>query len=411
MARYYEYKVITADGGIVTGESQAESVKVVYDQLVARGYSVVSVEPKRRSAINFDLGFLERLFQKQIKAQDLATFTTLFATMLKAGVPLTESLDVIITQTENERFQGILADIRRSIQGGEQLSEAFGRYPKEFGPLFLSLVKVGETGGGLPENLLYLAGILESQREINERIKNAMVYPAIMASVAVVIVTFLLTFIIPSFVQIFTDAGVELPVLTRALLATSDFISGWWFLLLPGVILIVVGIRILVRTDQGEWHWHRLLLNLPLLGDLTRKLNIARFSRTYGSLLSRGVPLVETLDVVGNVIRNRIIQDVVHRVLRQVKQGRTFTDPLAESKEIPPMVVQMFSVGEESGALDEMAIEVADYYDSEVAHEVTRLTTVLEPLLIIAVGLIVSMLILACLLPMFDMMTLYRGGG
>ena len=410
MARYYEYKVITADGGIVTGESEAESVKVVYDQLVARGYSVVSVEPKRRSGVSFDLNFLERLFQKPIKPQDLATFTTLFATMLKAGVPLTESLDVIVTQTENERFQDILRDIKRSIQGGEQLSEAFGRYPKEFGPLFLSLVKVGETGGGLPENLLYLAGILESQREINERIKNAMVYPAIMASVAVVIVTFLLTFIIPSFVQIFTEAGVDLPVLTRALLATSGFLSSWWFLLIPGLILLVIGIRTAVRTERGEWYWHRTLLNLPLLGDLTRKLNIARFSRTYGSLLSRGVPLVETLEVVGNVIRNRIIQDVVHRVLRQVKQGRTFTEPLAESKEVPPMVVQMFSVGEESGALDDMAIEVADYYDSEVAHEVTRLTTVLEPLLIITVGLIVSMLILACLLPMFDMMTVYRGG-
>jgi type IV pilus assembly protein PilC len=410
MARYYEYKVITADGGVVTGETQAESVKVVYDQLVSRGYSVVNVEPKRRSAVSFDLSFLERLFQKPIKPQDLATFTTLFATMLKAGVPLTESLDVIVTQTENERFREILTDIKRSIQGGEQLSEAFGRFPKEFGPLFLSLVKVGETGGGLPENLLYLAGILESQREINERIKNAMVYPAIMASVAVVIVTFLLTFIIPSFVQIFTEAGIELPVLTRALLATSAFVSGWWYLLLPGMVLIVVGIRMAVRNERGEWYWHRLLLNLPLLGDLTRKLNIARFSRTYGSLLSRGVPLVETLEVVGNVIRNRIIQDVVHRVLRQVKQGRTFTEPLAESREIPPMVVQMFSVGEESGALDEMAIEVADYYDSEVAHEVTRLTTVLEPLLIITVGLIVSMLILACLLPMFDMMTVYRTG-
>ena len=410
MAKYYEYKVITADGGVVTGESQAESVKVVYDQLVARGYSVVSVEPKRRSSFSFDLSFLDRLFQKPIRPQDLSTFTTLFATMLKAGVPITESLDVITTQTDNDRFKAILAEIKRLIQGGEQLSEAFGRYPREFGPLFLSLVKVGETGGGLPENLLYLAGILESQREIQERIKNAMVYPAIMASVAVVIVTFLLTFIIPSFVKIFTEAGVDLPVLTRALLAISAFVSAWWFLLMPGLILLVVGIRMAVRTDRGEWLWHRLLLNLPLLGDLVRKLNIARFSRTYGSLLSRGVPLVETLEVVANVVRNRIIQDVIHRVLRQVKQGRPFSEPLAESREIPPMVVQMFSVGEESGALDEMAIEVADYYDAEVGHEVTRLTTVLEPLLIIAVGLIVSMLIMACLLPMFDMMTVYRTG-
>jgi type IV pilus assembly protein PilC len=411
MAKFYEYKVITAEGGIVTGESQADSVKVVYDQLVARGYSVVSVEPKRKSLVSLDLTFLNRAFQKRITAQDLSTFTTLFATMLKAGVPLTESLDVIITQMDNERFQEILRDVKRAIQGGDQLSEAFGRYPREFGPLFLSLVKVGETGGGLPENLLYLAGILESQREINERIKNAMVYPSIMASVAVVIVAFLLTFIIPSFVQIFTEAGVELPALTKALLATSGFVSSWWFLLIPGGILLVIGIRVLVRTDRGEWLWHRSLLNLPLLGDLTRKLNIARFSRTYGSLLSRGVPLVETLEVVANVVRNRIIQDVIQRVLRQVKQGRPFSEPLAESKEIPPMVVQMFSVGEESGALDEMAIEVADYYDTEVAHEVTRLTTVLEPLLIIAVGLVVSMLIMACLLPMFDMMTVYRTGG
>lgn len=411
MARFYEYKVISTDGSIVTGESQADSVKVVYDQLVSRGYSVVSVEPKRRSAIRIDLSFLERLFQKPIRDDDLATFTTLFGTMLKAGVPLTEGLDVIIAQTENPRFQEILSEIKRSIQSGEQLSEAFGRYPRVFGPLFLSLVQVGEVGGGLPENLLYLAGILENQKELNQRIKNAMVYPAIMATVAVVIVTFLLTFIIPVFVEIFEDAGVELPGLTKALLATSAFISGNWYILLPALVILVVGVRMLVKTDQGEWIWHSMLLKMPLIGDLVRKLNIARFSRTYGSLLSRGVPLVETLEVVANVIGNSVIRDVIRKVQRQIKQGRSFSEPLAESKEIPPMVIQMFSVGEESGALDEMAIEVADYYDKEVAHEVSRLTTVLEPLLIIAVGLLVSAMILACLLPMFDMMSVARTAG
>ena len=409
MPRTYEYKVIGSDGGILTGESQADSVKVVYDQLIARGYSVVSVQPRRRSAWRLDVSVLDRLFQKPIKEDDLATFTTLFATMLKAGVPLTEGLDVIIAQTGNDRFQGILREVKRSVQGGEQLSDAFGRYPKVFNPLFLSLVRVGELGGGLPENLLYLAGILENQKELTQRIRNAVTYPAIMATVAVVIVTFLLTFIIPSFVDIFQDAGVELPGLTLALLATSGFVSRWWYLLFPGLLLGVIGLRLLMRTDRGEMVWHRLLLRLPVVGDLVRKLSIARFARTYGSLLSRGVPLVETLDVVATVVGNRVIRDVILRVQRMVKQGRSFSEPLAESKEIPPMVVQMFSVGEESGSLDEMAIEVADFYDREVAHEVTRFTTTLEPLLIIFVGLIVSVMILACLLPMFDMMSVARG--
>ncbi|MFC1595301.1 type II secretion system F family protein [Gemmatimonadota bacterium] len=408
MARFYEYKVISADGSVVTGESQADSVKVVYDQLVSRGFSVVSVEPKRKSGFKFDLSSIDRLFQKPIKDDDLATFTTLFGTMLKAGVPLTEGLDVIVAQTENPRFQQILSEVKSSIQGGEMLSEAFGRHPKVFGTLFLALVKVGEIGGGLPENLLYLAGILESQKELNQKIKNAMVYPAIMATVAIVIVTFLLTFIIPSFVEIFTDAGVDLPGLTLALLATSGFLTSYWYFILPGVILFVVGLRVLVRSDRGEYYWHMLQLRLPLVGDLVRKLNIARFSRTYGSLLSRGVPLVETLDVVATVVGNRIIREVIWKVQRQIKQGRSFSEPLAESKEIPPMVVQMFSVGEESGSLDEMALEVAEYYDREVSHEVTRLTTVLEPLLIIVMGLIVSTMIMACLLPMFDMMAVAR---
>ena len=235
MARNYEYKVITTDGSVRTGELQADSVKVVYDQLVLRGYSVVSVERKRKSLKALDVSFLDRLFQKPIRDDDIATFTTLFGTMLKAGVPLTDGMSVIITQTENPRFKEILSEVKRQIQAGEQLSEAFGRYPKVFGPLFLSLVRVGEIGGGLPENLLYLAGILESQKELNQRIKNAMVYPSIMASVAVLIVTFLLTFIIPSFVEIFTDAGVDLPGLTIALLATSSFLSNYWYLLLPGV--------------------------------------------------------------------------------------------------------------------------------------------------------------------------------
>jgi type IV pilus assembly protein PilC len=409
MARYYEYKVISADGSIVTGESQADSVKVVYDQLVSRGYSVVSVEPKRKPGFTFDLSSLDRLFQKPIKDDDLSTFTTLFGTMLKAGVPLTEGLDVIIAQTENDRFKLILGEVKRSIQGGEMLSEAFGRYPKVFGPLFLSLVQVGEIGGGLPENLLYLAGILESQKELSQKIKNAMVYPSIMASVAVVIVTFLLTFIIPQFVEIFTDAGVDLPGLTIALLAASGFMAGNWYFVLPGLILAIVGIRMLVRADRGQYYWHMIQLRLPLVGDLIRKLNIARFSRTYGSLLSRGVPLVETLDVVATVVSNRIIREVILKVQRQIKQGRSFSEPLAESKEIPPMVVQMFSVGEESGSLDEMALEVAEFYDKEVSHEVTRLTTVLEPLMIIVMGLIVSTMIMACLLPMFDMMAVARG--
>ncbi len=405
MARFYEYKVISADGSIVTGESQADSVKVVYDQLVSRGYSVVSVEPKRKSGFKLDLSALDRLFQKPIKDDDISTFTTLFGTMLKAGVPLTEGLDVIIDQTGNDRFKLILEEVKRSIQGGEMLSEAFGRHEKVFGPLFLALVKVGEIGGGLPENLLYLAGILESQKELNQKIKNAMVYPAIMASVAIVIVSFLLTFIIPSFVEIFTDAGVDLPGLTLALLATSGFLVGNWYFLFPGAILFIVGLKALVRSDRGQYYWHMLQLRLPLVGDLVRKLNIARFSRTYGSLLSRGVPMVETLDVVATVVSNRIIREVIWKVQRQIKQGRSFSEPLAESKEIPPMVVQMFSVGEESGSLAEMAMEVAEYYDREVSHEVTRLTTVLEPLLIIIMGLIVSTMIMACLLPMFDMMS------
>jgi type IV pilus assembly protein PilC len=408
MARYYEYKVISSDGSVVTGESQAESVKVVYDQLVSHGYSVVSVEPKRKSGFQFDLSFLDRLFQKPIKDDDLSTFTTLFGTMLKAGVPLTEGLDVIIAQTENDRFKMILGEVKQHIQSGEMLSEAFGRYPKVFGPLFLALVQVGEVGGGLPENLMYLAGILEAQKELHQKIKNAMVYPSIMAGVAVTIVTFLLTFIIPQFVEIFTDAGVELPGLTVALLWTSGFMAGNWYFILPGLILTIVGIRSLAKSDRGQYYWHMLQLKLPLVGDLVRKLNIARFSRTYGSLLSRGVPLVETLDVVATVVSNRIIREVILRVQRQVKQGRSFAEPLAESKEIPPMVVQMFSVGEESGSLDEMALEVAEFYDQEVAHEVTRLTTVLEPLLIIVMGLIVSAMIMACLLPMFDMMKVAR---
>lgn len=411
MARNYEYKIITIDGSVKTGELQADSVKVVYDQLVLRGHSVVSVERKRRSLKSLDVGFLDRLFQKPIKDDDIATFTTLFGTMLKAGVPLTDGLSVIISQTANPRFKEILSEVKRQIQAGEQLSEAFGRHEKVFGPLFLSLVRVGEIGGGLPENLLYLAGILESQKELNQRIKNAMVYPIIMASVAVIIVTFLLTFIIPSFVEIFTDAGVDLPGLTIALLATSSFLSSYWYLLLPGLILLFVGLKLVVKTDRGELIFHRGLLKTPIIGNLVRKLNVARFARTYGSLLSRGVPLVETLEVVSNVISNRVIREVIEDVERQIKQGRSFTEPLAESKEIPPMVVQMFAVGEESGSLDEMAIEVADFYDLEVAHEVSRLTTVLEPLLIIGVGLVVSMLILACLLPMFDMMSVYRTGG
>lgn len=411
MTRNYEYKIITIDGSVKTGELQADSVKVVYDQLVLRGHSVVSVERKRRSLKSLDVGFLDRLFQKPIKDDDIATFTTLFGTMLKAGVPLTDGLSVIISQTVNPRFKEILSEVKRQIQAGEQLSEAFGRHEKVFGPLFLSLVRVGEIGGGLPENLLYLAGILESQKELNQRIKNAMVYPIIMASAAVIIVTFLLTFIIPSFVEIFTDAGVDLPGLTIALLATSSFLSSYWYLLLPGLILLFVGLKLVVKTDRGELIFHRGLLKTPIIGDLVRKLNVARFSRTYGSLLSRGVPLVETLEVVSNVISNRVIREVIENVERQIKQGRSFTEPLAESKEIPPMVVQMFAVGEESGSLDEMAIEVADFYDLEVAHEVSRLTTVLEPLLIIGVGLVVSTLILACLLPMFDMMSVYRTGG
>ena len=372
MARNYEYKIITLDGSVKTGELQADSVKVVYDQLVLRGYSVVSVERKRRSLKSLDVSFLDRLFQKRISDDDIATFTTLFGTMLKAGVPLTDGLSVIISQMEHPRFKEILNEIKRLIQSGEQLSEAFGRYPNVFGPLFLSLVRVGEIGGGLPENLLYLAGILENQKELNQRIKNAMVYPTIMASVAVIIVTFLLTFIIPSFVEIFTDAGVDLPGLTIALLATSSFLSSYWYLLLPGLILLFVGLKLVVKTDRGEKIFHRGLLKTPIIGDLVRKLNVARFSRTYGSLLSRGVPLIETLEVVSNVISNRVIREVIEKVERQIKQGRSFTEPLAESKEIPPMVVQMFAVGEESGSLDEMAIEVANFYDLEVTLRFAR---------------------------------------
>jgi type IV pilus assembly protein PilC len=341
--------------------------------------------------------------QPGVTETDVILFCRQFSTMLDAGLPIIQCLDILQQQQENKRFKKILKDVKESVEGGQTFAEALKKYPQQFDDLFVNMVAAGEASGVLDTILKRLSTYLEKAAKLKKRIKGAMVYPAITFLVAIVVVGVIMVFVIPVFEQMFSDFGGQLPAPTQIVVNLSRMIRANILYLLGAVALAVFALRRVRKTEKGRAAIDRYLLTVPVFGPLLRRVAVAKFSHTLGTMLTSGVSILDALDIVAKTSGNKTVETAIYRVRQGIAEGRTMSEPLAESGVFPAMVCQMIAVGESTGALDTMLIKIADFYDEEVDQAVENLTAAIEPVMMIFMGVIIGGLVVSMYLPIFKM--------
>ena len=343
-------------------------------------------------------------FGAAIKTRDIVIFTRQFATMINAGLPLVQSLDILAKQTENAALKEVVKQVVFDVEAGNTLADAFRKHPKAFTDLYVNMIAAGEAGGILDTILLRLATFMEKNDALVRKVNGAMVYPLVIMSVAVIAITILLIFVIPTFSAMFASVNVELPLPTRIVIAMSHFLTSFWWAILG----VIAGAWFMVKryyaTSGGRKNIDTLLINSPVLGDVIRKSAVSRFTRTLGTLVSSGVAILDGLEITAKTAGNRVIHDAVMESRASIAGGDTIAGPLERSKVFPPMVVSMIAVGEQTGGLDEMLSKIADFYDEEVDVAVSALLSLMEPVMIVILGVVVGGMVIAMYLPIFDMM-------
>jgi len=380
--------------------SKDELVKQLRDQdlMISSIEEQKTAKVAKKRGLSFSFGFGGR-----VGLRDLSIFCRQFATMINAGVSLIRCLDVLEQQSSSANLKDIIRDIENEVEGGATLSRSMSKFPRVFSELAVGLVRAGEVGGVLDETLDRLADFLESDLELRRKIKSSMTYPVLVMVVAIGIVTFLVMFILPKFIQLFTDLGMEaseFPAPTRFLMGVSNFATSKWYIAIAILVGLWIAIGRLRLTKTGKRYWDTLMLKLPVFGSLNHKVAIARFARTLSTLLASGVPILQAMETVAGTVANDIIADAVLLSRASIREGDTIADPLAESKMFPPMVVQMITIGEETGQLDSMLEKVAEFYESEVDAALESLTSALEPVLIVGLGFIVGFIVISMFLPL-----------
>jgi type IV pilus assembly protein PilC len=399
----FRYSAKDNTGRLISGVIEADTDASVIDRLRDMGFFITNLE---RTVERGDvLQSLQGMFGIGLK--DLAIFSRQFATMVNSGLSLVRTLGILEQQTTNRRLKQIIAQVRVDVEAGRPLSDAMGRHPKAFSSLYVNMVKAGETGGVLDEVLERVATYLEKEQALRAKIKSAMVYPILLTVAALGGLFFMTMVILPQFENLFKElgAGGTLPLPTQIAISVSAAIRSFWWL---GLIIsgaAFYALRRYVRTPSGRERWDRFKLRMPIVGELNRKIVVARFTRTLGTLIASGVPIMQALEVVAKAIDNMVIGNAIDAVRASIREGQTIAIPLQFSGVFPPMVVQMAKVGEETGALEQMLEKVADFYDVEVESTVASLTSMLEPLLIIFMGVIVGAMVIALYLPIFSLAT------
>lgn len=388
----------TRAGELRKGEMEADDEQALATAL-RRQQITLQRAKKKSKEIKIQIPFLSG-----VKSKDLVVFARQFATMIDAGLPLVQCLDILGNTSQNERFSKVLLDVKGSVEGGETFSKALSLHPKVFDSLFVNLVAAGEAGGILDTIMNRLAIFLEKSQKLKRRIKSAMIYPIAILIITALILTVLMVKVIPTFEKMFKDFGAgSLPAPTAFLIAISHgFVENMHFVVL-GSILIVVGFIAFLRWPRGRYMWDSLLLGLPIFGVLIRKAVVARFSRTLGTLLSSGVPILDAMDIVAKTAGNKVVERAVYFSRDRIAEGKDMVGPLGDSKVFPSMVIQMIGVGEQTGALDSMLQKVADFYEDEVDVAVEGLTSLLEPAMMVILGGIVGGVIIAMYLPIFSL--------
>ncbi|NIP14824.1 MAG: type II secretion system F family protein [Gemmatimonadetes bacterium] len=393
----FNYSARNVTGSLQQGEIELPTREEVVGWLRNQKLIPVRIEEKQ-SSLNIELPFGSR-----IKNKDVVIFTRQFATMINAGLPLVQSLDILASQSENKKLAEVTSQVQRDVETGHTLADALRKHPKVFTDLYVNMVAAGEVGGILDVILLRLATFLEKNDALVRKIKGAMVYPAVIFVVAIAAVATLLIVVIPTFQNMFEGAGVALPGPTLFVIFLSETLQTYWYVVLGAIIGLGILIRYIYSTDGGELAIDRMLLRMPILGTLLRKSAVARFTRTLGTLVSSGVSILDGLEITARTAGNRVIQDAVMESRASIAGGETIAEPLRRSGVFPPMVVQMINVGEQTGALDDMLSKIADFYEDEVDEAVEALLSALEPVMIVFLGGIVGGMIVAMYLPIFDM--------
>ena len=394
----FAYKAKNWDGKIVSSEMECENKEACISKLREKGYFVINIAEKKGSGGG---GFT--LFGGSVSSQEVSIFARQFATMIGSGVPLVRCLTILQSQAENPYFKKVINQIRTDVEGGATFSKALEKHPKVFNNLFCSLVKAGEIGGILDTILERLADYLESSEALKAKIKGAMTYPVVVFAIAGLVVVALVMFVLPQFKEIFLGMNIELPWATQFLLNLSDFMVGWWFVVLPGIVLVPLLIWKFFQTKTGSRIWDTNILRVPNLGMMMRKVAVAKFTRTLGTLISSGVPILQALEVTSQTAGNCVIAEAVDKTRISIREGESIAEPLKSSGVFPPMVVQMIAVGEETGELDKMLTKIADFYDTEVDTAVKGLTSVIEPLVIVVLGIVIGGIVMAVFMPMLKL--------
>jgi len=403
----FSYKGVKTDGGTVTAEITAADERTAARQLRSQGITVQSLAAKKAAGGGIEIPLIGSLLGG-VRSKDISVFTRQFATMISAGLPLVQCLQALGQQAERKKFQEIIARVAADVEGGSTLSEAMARHPKVFDELYVNLVHVGEIGGVLDSMLARLAIYMEKSDALKHRVRTAMVYPILVVTVALGVVTFLLVFIIPIFTAFYDKSGVPLPPPTAFVVTMSNFIVNYWYMIIGVSVATFFGFRAWYKTDGGRTTVDRFLLRAPIFGVLLRKIAVARFTRTLSALISGGVPILDALRITAKTAGNRIVENAVLEARERVTAGQTLGEPLRQSKVFPAMVVQMVAVGEQTGRLDDMLSKVADYYEDEVDVAVSGLTALLEPIMIVFLGIVVGGIVIAMYLPIFQVITLVK---
>lgn len=390
----FTYKGKTLAGAVVQGELKANS-KSDLERVLRQNRILVSSISKKAPDIQIRFG-------TGIKNVEISRFTRQFATMIGAGLPMVQCLEIMASQTENKELAKVIAAVRDGVQGGATLSEALARHPKVFDHLYTNMVEAGEVGGALDVILVRLAVYREKADQLIRKVKGAMVYPSVIVVVATAVTVGMLTFIVPVFADMFGGLNAELPTPTKVVLQISHFLQDQFLLLIGGIIGFFVALSFWKKTPTGALYFDKFLLLLPVFGNLVRKSSVARFTRTLGTLLASGVSIIEALEITAKTAGNLVVANAINKSVLSIAEGDTITGPLKETGVFPPMVTQMISVGEKTGGLDEMLNKIADFYDEEVDEAVTALTSVIEPIIIVIMGIVIGGILIAMYLPMFD---------
>ena len=393
----FTYSARTATGEMQSGEIAVKDRDEVVGFLRKNRLVPIKIEEKQKAA--FEIPGLG----SGVGTRDIVIFTRQFATMINSGLPLVQSLDILARQSENKALRKVIEEILYDVESGQTLADAIGKHPKVFTDLYKNMVAAGEAGGILDTILLRLATFLEKADALKRKIKGAMIYPAVIFTVAGAAVSVLLIFVIPTFQEMFASAGVQLPLPTLIVIGLSEFLQAYWWGVFGAIIAFLVLIRQWYKTPGGQLVLDKLILNVPILGPLQRKAAIARFTRTLGTLVSSGVSILDGLEITARTAGNRVIHDAIMESRTSIAGGETISEPLKKSGVFPPMVVQMINVGEQTGGLDEMLTKIADFYDEEVDAAVEALLSALEPIMIVFLGVVVGGMIIAMYLPIFDM--------